>query len=408
MSSKIHVALLNDIFCRGGVERILSYQSNALFSESGGVIFLFDNSRIDFTYTGSIVPLDINPPPYSNIFAETYFLIKGIFALRAAKKKHNIHVCISHKEGPNFINILTGLSKVVVTVHEFKSRGIKYRGWKKNLVKFMIKVLYNRSDQIVAVSHGIALDLIENFKIRPEKICTIYNPCDVKLVKKLANEVVSSPNDQIFQGRVILTVGRLERQKGHWHLIRAFGKIANVIDDVQLIIIGEGDDLKYLQSLAADIEIEGRVHFLGFKTNPFKYMARSTMFVLSSLWEGFPGVLMEAMACGLPILSTDCLSGPRELLSRDPENTRVKILSEEVGLELADFGILIPKLDGEYRSAQAPLSNEEALLATAMKKILEDDGLRSHYSEQGYRRADEMDMETFSEKWRAVILRAGA
>ena len=84
MSSKFHVALLNDIFCRGGVERILSYQSNALFSESGGVIFLFDNSRIDFTYTGSIVPLDINPPPYSNIFAETYFLIKAMFALRAA------------------------------------------------------------------------------------------------------------------------------------------------------------------------------------------------------------------------------------------------------------------------------------------------------------------------------------
>jgi glycosyltransferase involved in cell wall biosynthesis len=177
-----------------------------------------------------------------------------------------------------------------------------------------IRRIYPRVDRIVAVSSGVADDTARIARIPREHIWVIRNPVVTPELRKMAAEPCSHPWLQAGQPPVVLGAGRLQRQKDFPTLIRAFALVRRE-RPCRLIILGQGGDLGKLRALIAELGLTGEVDLPGFQTNPYVFLARADLFVLSSLWEGSPNVLTEAMALGTPVVATDCPSGPRELLS---------------------------------------------------------------------------------------------
>ncbi|HET59814.1 MAG TPA: glycosyltransferase [Chloroflexi bacterium] len=184
---------------------------------------------------------------------------------------------------------------------------------KQRVVPWLAKVLYPRADRIIAVSQGVADSLAAWLKRPVESIAVIYNPLVDTALLDHAQEL---PNHVWFQDGglpVILGVGRLEEQKDFATLLRAFALLIEQVP-ARLMILGEGSQRKMLETLAQDLGVSERVAMPGYVSNPYACMQRAALFVLSSAWEGFPSVLVEAMACGCRMVSTDCPSGPREIL----------------------------------------------------------------------------------------------
>lgn len=180
--------------------------------------------------------------------------------------------------------------------------------------------------RIVCVSKGVADDLSEQHKLPAHKILTIYNPAYSPLIQEMASENVPGPmfSNSKCDFRFI-TVGRLTRAKAFDKLIAAFSNVAQSYPNCNLNIVGDGELRAELVAQTERLNISDRVHFLGFQLNPYKYLARSDCFVLSSDYEGFGNVLIEAMALNIPVISTDCESGPGEILQGGKLGTLVPV-----------------------------------------------------------------------------------
>lgn len=176
-----------------------------------------------------------------------------------------------------------------------------------------MREMYSAVDRIVAVSEGVAEDTRRIAKLPPEKIVVIRNPVITPEMMEKSRMPVDHPWLESSDVPVILGAGRLTQQKDFSTLVRAFARVRAFIDS-RLVILGEGRLRPSLEKLAADLGIADAVALLGHVANPYAYMARSSLFVLSSAWEGSPNVLTEALALGTPVVSTDCPSGPREIL----------------------------------------------------------------------------------------------
>jgi glycosyltransferase involved in cell wall biosynthesis len=180
------------------------------------------------------------------------------------------------------------------------------------LVKQLVKRFYPLADAVVACSKGVAEDLVQNMKVPRERVHVIYNPTDPEIEAK-AQEPVEHPWFKNFKIPVILCVARLDPQKDLPTLIRAFS-IVRKERPARLAILGEGSERAKLKALVKELGLEGDVWMPGFVDNPFKFMKRATVFALSSKFEGFGMVIAEALAVGTPVVSTDCPSGPAEIL----------------------------------------------------------------------------------------------
>ncbi len=177
----------------------------------------------------------------------------------------------------------------------------------------LISYFYPWADGIAAVSDGVADDLAVTTGLPRERITTTYNPVVTPGLAERAAQAVDHPwffDDSV---PVILAAGKLREQKGFDTLIAAFAMLRNQ-RAARLLILGSGELQVALEQQVRTAGIDRDVEFCGFVENPFSYMSAASLFVLSSRWEGLPGVLIQAMACGCPVVSTDCASGPREIL----------------------------------------------------------------------------------------------
>jgi len=190
-------------------------------------------------------------------------------------------------------------------------------------------------------------------------------------------------------------MGRLVEQKGQWHLIRAFATVAGQDPAAQLIICGVGPEQDYLRELITQSGLENNVTLYGYDTNPYKYLAHADAFVFSSLYEGLGNSILEALACGTPVITTDCQCGPRELLYPDSDFTQTVD-----GIVYAPYGILVPVVDGKRYTAADPLTPAEEKLAEAMLALKNDPQLRSHYVRQSKLRAADFDSNLIVEEWK--------
>jgi glycosyltransferase involved in cell wall biosynthesis len=211
--------------------------------------------------------------------------------------------------------IITGFPKrLVLSEHNHLSSVARHEPrFADRMRPLLARLFYPRADLVIAVSDGVAADLIRSCGIRPQQLRTIHNMFNIEEI--LARSRVQ-PGDAWLQGNalpLILNVGRLSPQKDQANLIRAFAMV-RTWRKCRLLILGEGPERARLQALAGQLGVEDALIMPGFVENPYAYMGLASVFALSSAWEGLPGVLIEALACGTPVVSTDCLSGPAEIL----------------------------------------------------------------------------------------------
>jgi glycosyltransferase involved in cell wall biosynthesis len=184
---------------------------------------------------------------------------------------------------------------------------------KRAISEMAMRWLYPRADAVVAVSKGVAQDLLNLMPQLKPKLTVIYNPVIDAAFYAKADAPVEHPWFQPNQPPVILGVGRHHFQKGFDTLLRAFARVRQETP-ARLVILGEGPERPNLERLAAELGVAADVDMPGFDPNPFRYMKRAGVFVLSSRYEGLPNVLIQALACGCPVVSTNCPNGPAEIL----------------------------------------------------------------------------------------------
>lgn len=372
----------------GGAEKVAS-DLNLNFSKNIQRIIITLRSEISYPINEPLLSMNLNFI-YHNLIDRLmkyiYFIIIGSIKYRKFVKEYNPDISLSFLTLDNFINIFSNIGikniKVIISVHGVTSMEFN-KSIRDRLTKFMIKILYNKADLVITVSRGVKEELIREFNITPEKIRMIYNPVDIEKIQYLANEKVKDEwfNDDL---PIIINMGRLVEQKGQWHLIKAFSKVRER-KQCRLVIRGNGELKPYLENLVRDLDLENDVKFLGWQDNPFKYISKSSIFVLSSLWESFGLVIIEAMACGCPVISTDCKYGPSEIL------------------ENGKFGVLIPPLDGKFYKTLDQLTPEEHFLADEIVKLLEDNNLRTWYSNKGIERAWDFDINQSLREYEKII-----
>ncbi|GBF35776.1 glycosyl transferase group 1 [Methanofervidicoccus abyssi] len=265
----------------------------------------------------------------------------------------------------------------------------------------LIRLLYPKADKVIVVSKKIRDILSNQYNIPREKIEVIYNPHNIQNYLKLSEEPIEDEYREIFKDSfVFINIGRLMEPKGQWFLIRAFKKVVEAHSNAKLIILGEGKLRKGLEDLIRKLNLGNKVFLIGVHKNPFKFLKNSQCYVHSSLWEGLPNTLIEALTLNLPIISTDCETGPREILTPELDIDK-KIDYPYFG----KYGILIKPFPRKYifkDLEEKPLIEQEKQLAELMIRMIENEELRKRYS-NGLERARDFDIEKIIRKWEEVI-----
>lgn len=229
-------------------------------------------------------------------------------------------------------------------VSERNTLSSEAQGFRQDLrlrvMPYLVRSFYPWADCVVAVSQGVADDLVRIAKIPRQHIRVIYNPIVTPQLREKAQAACNHPWFAPGEPPVVLGVGRLSVQKDFVTLIRAFGNVRRA-RPARLLILGEGEERPALEALVEQLDLGQDVSLPGFVANPCPYMARAGVFVLSSRWEGLPGVLIEALYCGSPLVATDCPSGSREILADGRYGRLVP-----VGDALALGGAIEATLDG--------------------------------------------------------------
>ena len=214
-------------------------------------------------------------------------------------------------------------TKIVITEHNpFSSDFAGVNPLKRMVLVACIRILYPRADATIGVSKGVVNDIARVANIRVENMRVIYNPIVTPEIKELACAQANHPWLDEKQGPIVLAAGRLTKQKDFPTLVKAFARLREATN-ARLIILGEGEERDALERLVTDLGIQESVSLPGFVENPYAFMARADVFVLSSLWEGFGNVLVEAMACRTPVVATGCPGGVVEVLAEGEYGTLV-------------------------------------------------------------------------------------
>lgn len=301
--------LLPDLDC-GGAQRVILDLANGLHDM--GV-------EVDLVVARGGGVLESQIPPNTNLIRlckkHPPYLILGLLSYLALRKYISTKrpvALLSSVTGTNILSVLVRSTIPhqfrLVLRHENTSENINSNWW-----RWLIRKTYPRADLVITISPRAKSDLIKTAGLANSFVRTIENPVNISRITNQADEPLSLDADFTDATPTFLAVGRLSPQKDFDTLIEAFRFVNRTVQS-RLMILGEGACRHQLELKLRRLGLEGSVYMPGVIPNPYPYFRRANVFVMSSRWEGLPIALMEAMALGLPIVSTDCNSGPRELL----------------------------------------------------------------------------------------------
>ena len=306
-----HVALYMQSFAGGGAERVMVNLARGLAARG---------LRVDLIVARAEGPyLSLVPPGVRLVDLHSRRSLTSLPGLVRYMRRERPDALLAAMGTSNLValgarTLARFRGRVVLSVHINLS--VHYRNAETlsdRLFPLLFRWLYPKADAVVAVSEEAALDLRQVFRLPAEQVRMIYNPVVSPALFLSAAEPVEHPWLAPGQPPVVLSVGRLCPQKDFLTLLQAFALVRTRVQ-ARLVILGEGPDRAVLETAVADLGLTDTVSLPGFVPNPYAYMARAATYALSSRWEGLPTVLIEALACGTRIVSTDCPSGPREIL----------------------------------------------------------------------------------------------
>lgn len=303
------------------------------------------------------------------------FYLSIPFSIASAVRAHGITHSIALGDMGNLFSSLSPSREFkVASIHSLKSVELAGGGGLNRIFRLAYRTTYRRFDRVVCISQAIRNDLLDNCGYRfPGNLEVVYNPHDLSAITEAATEELPPDEAELFSGPTVVFLGRMTGVKALWHLIRAFQTVLERGTQARLVFIGDGDaDMTgYLQSLVDGYGIGEQVTFLGRRSNPYKYLANADVLALSSHYEGTPNVIVEAIALGVPVVSSHCTDGVVELMStRD-------VARFNTPLEL-EAGIVTPPLSGrpDKINHRTPLLPAELALADALAAVLKNPGYR--------------------------------
>ena len=382
---------------KGGAERVLTKLSKYLKPNK---VFILEKTIFYKPY-GELISL-------ANFSNKRNSIIKTLYIPFYAKKLEQYlsgnSIVISFLERANFINVLSKTKhKKIIAVRTSLSARKKLHPY-----VWLMKKLYPRADLIIVNSKNLEQEFRE-FLLVKNKIQTIYNPVEIEEIIKKAKEDLG---EHLFLKNYpyLITVGRLTKAKGQWYLLRVFKELKRKYKDLKLLILGEGELKDYLIGLSANLGLKTYVwnrdklnetydvYFLGFQENPYKFIKHSKLFVFPSLWEGFPNAVIDALATEKTVLTTDCRTGPREILA---PNTNFMYQTKEP--EFAEYGILMPVFQRKLLKANEPLTKEEKQWIEILNFLLENPNKLQHYEAKAFKRTMDFHIEKIIPQWQKVI-----
>jgi glycosyltransferase involved in cell wall biosynthesis len=284
-------------------------------------------------FTPILVTLNYQGDYEANVAEDVLFiklptkrLRSAIFPLAKVIRQEKADIVFSTIPNYNTIAILGNLFSFTPAKNIVREAAFLGGSIKANLKLRLYGLLYTFASRVVALSHGVKNNIIKRYRVKDEKIDVIYNPVDTNHIQQSIEKGSLSKEYQGFfnkNEKIIMTAGRLVHDKDQQTLIKAFSYVNEQID-ARLFILGEGELETELKQKAKELKIEDRVHFLGFKKNPYVYFKQADVFALTSKREGFGHVLAEALAVGVPIVATNAKPGAEEVL----DNGKYGVLCE--------------------------------------------------------------------------------
>ncbi|MBQ1382526.1 MAG: glycosyltransferase, partial [Solobacterium sp.] len=284
----------------------------------------------------------------------------------------------------------------IISIRNYYSRSL----WRERILFQKIKASYasKNADRTVCVSRTILYDMMDNFGTPAERAEIIYNMYEpAQAINPVQEQYERFLEQKKSASTVFITAGRYVEQKAHRNLIRAFRKVHAAVPGAKLYLFGKGPLKKELQDTINRYGLQDNVFLMDFDPGVVSYLKEADVYVCSSLWEGFSNSLLEALANGLPAVSTDCRSGPRELLAPDTDCRQ-----EAQGIEYAEYGVLVPVCSAGI-SSEEDLSAEEECLAGAMIRLANDGSMRTAYREKAAERMKSFTPDVIMSQWERLI-----
>ena len=349
---------------QGGLEKVCAATARLMQPYFDVRIAIFDSRNVAYDIKGIPVS-DLRLPSRPGKIAKVINVLRRGSRLSRLKKEEQIDIAYSFGPTANLANLASGgRSEKWLGIRSYMDMGNPKQ----------IRLFCKCADRVICCSETICREVQE--KYRCEKAVTLQNPFDMQEVKELSGqEEAELPWNE---GRILISMGREDVVKGFWHLIKAFALVHGKLPDTKLMIIGKGEFTAY-RELAGKLGIDDAVYFTGLRKNPYPYLKRGSLYVLTSYYEGFPNAMVEAMAMGLPVIATDCMTGPREILEDR-------------------YGILIPNMSPEEDFDPENIAEEEKDLADRIVTLLEDQEKMAHYREMSLKRAGDYTAQSYIRK----------
>ena len=338
---------------QGGLEKVCATTARLLQPYFDVQIVIFDSRNVAYDIKG-IPVVDLHLPSRPDKLGKVINVLKRGYRLHQLKARENIDIAYSFGPTANIANIFSGgKAQKWLGIRSYMDMGNPRQ----------IRMFCKHSDRLICCSETIHKEIEEKYKCSHAD--TLPNPFDIQEVTRLAEqEEVDIPWEK---GRILVSMGREDVVKGFWHLLKIFARVHEALPDTHLMIIGKGEFEEY-RNLAYRLGIGDDVYFTGLKKNPYPYLKKSELYLLTSYYEGFPNALVEAMSLGIPAVATDCMTGPREILEDK-------------------YGILVPNMDKNPDMDEKHISAEEENVAKRVIALLEKKEEMDHYRKMAVERA---------------------
>lgn len=389
MGEKKKLFLMSPMLHQGGFERVCITTANVLKDIFDVTIVIFSDADIAFDTTGlNIVNLDVptKPGPVSKVIN----IFKRVKKFKGLLLTESPDLIYSFGLTAGLINALSSTKK------GNGPRPVRWMGLRSYLdveEELLMKLFISKSDRIVCCSKEIE-EFVRAY-YHTGKTATLYNLYNLEGIKESVKEVHDIPED--FDKRyTIVSMGRDDYKKGYWHMIKAFKILHDEESKARMIILGDGEFIE-CKKLTKELGLESAIYFAGMKTDPYNYVARAGIYLLTSNTEGFPNALVEGMCLGLTAVATNCKSGPAEILLDECSTDSAvleKRIADEGGILKADFGLLINDLSSN-ENYNADAMDEEVKCAEALISLFKDDALYEDYCKRAVKGASRFDYSSY-------------